>query len=438
MWDPFDCFEQAVVVPLHQLKDEIQNYFVVVDALDECSDSGDSGTSMVHFLKDNYAKLPRWIHLILTSRNDSSVLRHFSRFPKLHLSSTDSKNLQDIEIFITTKTFENPSLLEMLKFKLGFGNRDAVSNLTNKLLHQSQGNFLFAKEMLRYLKEDPQGVDVNKLPNTIGEQYESYLKRAFGSREKFKSALAVLEVLVSSFETLTTDRLFEVLSIREKIDYEYDFVYTLKALSHFITYGRDNTIGIFHLSFQEWLTSQENLGNPYYVSRSHGHVRLSEYYMTLVTENPNSSEDIYRLAQHITFDKKGEQFFDQFRGINASFINNTTDNENRTLLHLAANNKNAKVLKLLRSFFHDIDCEDKYGFTPAFVAGMNGLLENVDFLIRQGADTEHRTKPPPPPPLPPNSLLWDPIEKSKTAFWNSTMMHAAACLLYTSPSPRDA
>ncbi|KAK2555506.1 Ankyrin repeat domain-containing protein 50 [Acropora cervicornis] len=424
--DPLDCFEQAVVVPLHQLKDEIQNYFVVVDALDECSDTGDSGTSMVSFLKDSYAKLPRWIHLILTSRNDSSVLRHFSRFPKLHLSSTDSKNLQDIEIFITTKTFENPSLIELLKFKLGFGNRDAVSNLTNKLLHQSQGNFLFAKEMLRYLREDPQGVDLNKLPNTIDEQYESYLKRAFGSREKFKSALAVLEVLVSSFETLTTDRLFDVLSIREKIDYEYDFVYTLKALSHFITYGRDNTISLFHLSFQEWLTSQENLGNPYYVSRSHGHIRLSEYYMTLVTENPNSSEDIYRLAQHITFDKKGEQFFDQFRAINASFINNTTDNENRTLLHLAANNKNAKVLKLLRSLFHDIDCEDKYGFTPAFVAGMNGLLENVDFLIRQGADTEHRTKPPPPPPPPPNSFLWDPIEKSKTAFWNSTMMHAAA------------
>ena len=422
--DPSDCFEQAVVVPLHQLKDEIQNYFIVVDALDECSDSSDSGKSMVNFLKDSYARLPRWINLILTSRNDSSVLKHFSRFPKLHLSSTDSKNLQDIEIFITTKAFENPSLLEMLKFKLGFGNRDAVSNLTNKLLHKSQGNFLFAKEMLLYLKEDPQGVDLNKLPNTIGEQYESYLKRAFGSREKFKSALAVLEVLVSSFETLTTDRLFDVLSIREKFDYEYDFVYALKALSHFITYGRDHTVSIFHLSFQEWLTSQENLGSPYYVSRSHGHARLSEYYMTLVTENPNSSEDIYRLAQHITFDKKGKQFLDQFMAINASFINKTTDNENRTLLHLAANNKNAKVLKLLRSFFHDIDCEDRDGFTPAFVAAMNGLLENVDFLLRQGADTEHRTKPPPPPP--PNSFLWDPIERSKTAFWNSTMMHAAA------------
>ena len=418
--DPFDCFEQAVVVPLHQLKDKIQNYFVVVDALDECSDLGDSGTSMVHFIKENYARLPGWIHLILTSRNDSSVLRHFSRFPKLHLSSTDSRNLQDIEIFITAKAFENPSLLEMLKFKLGFG--DQIPNLTSKLLHQSQGNFLFAKEMLRYLNEDPQGVDLNKLPNTIGEHYESYLRRAFGSREKFKSALAVLEVLVSSFEPLTIDRLFDVLNIREKTDYEYDLVYTLRSLSHFITCGRDNTISLFHLSFQEWLTSEENLGNPYYVSCSRGHIRLSEYYMTSVTKNPNSSENIYRLAQHITFDQNGNQFLEQFKAINASFINGTNDNENRTLLHLAAKETNSKVLRLLRSFFHDIDCEDTYGFTPAFVAGMNGLLENADYLFRQGSNMEHRSKPPPTP----NYLLGDPIERSKTALLNSTIMHAAA------------
>ena len=59
--DPFDCFEQAVVVPLHQLKDGIQNYFVVVDALDECSNLGDSGTSMVHFLKESFMRLPRYM-----------------------------------------------------------------------------------------------------------------------------------------------------------------------------------------------------------------------------------------------------------------------------------------------------------------------------------------------------------------------------------------
>ena len=36
---------------------------------------------------------------------------------------------------------------------------------------------------------------------------------------------------------------------------------------------------------------------------------------------------------------------------------------------------------------------------------------------------EHQIKSRPPPP---NSFLWDPTERVKTAFWNSTMMHSVA------------
>ena len=53
---------------------------------------------------------------------------------------------------------------------------------------------------------------------------------------------------------------------------------------------------------------------------------------------------------------------------------------------------------------------------------MNGLSENVNFLLGQGGKIEHRTKPPPRS----NFVRGDPIQRSKTAFWNSTMMHAAA------------
>ena len=156
------------------------------------------------------------------------------------------------------------------------------------------------------------------LPKTIVEHYESYLRRAFGSRVKFKPALAILEVLVASFEPLQVNRLFDVLQIREAIEYEYDFVYTLRGLSHFITYGEDNTINLFHLSFREWITSKVILGIPYYVSRSRGHSRLAMYYLTAVRKTPNSSKNIYRLAQHVTFDQNGSHYLDQFKSIKAS------------------------------------------------------------------------------------------------------------------------
>ena len=424
--DPFECFEQAVMAPLLQLKGEPQIYFIVIDALDECSsDSG--GTSVVQFIRETSSKLPEWIRLVMTSRNDSNVLKHFSHFPKVYLSSKDARNLQDIEVFITAKLFEDASILERLKATLGSSSGEEISFLTSRLLSQSQGNFLYVKEMFHFWKDDRNN-DFGHIPKTIGGIYERYLKRIYGSREKFKPALAILEIMVAAFEPMPVDDLYRVLRTQENIDYEYEFVYALKDLSHFIRYGADNTITIFHLSFTEWLTSNENLGNPYYVSLKRGHRRLAEYYLSVVKKTHNSSMDIYRLAQHVTFGEGDDNFLEEFGNIKASYINASIDGENRTLLHLAAANSNRKILELLVPAFDSVDCEDHYGFTPSFVAARGGFKENVEFLVSKGAKIEHRTKPPPSLYSLMNSsaLSIDPIERAKTAFWNSTMMHAAA------------
>ena len=421
--DPYDCFEQAIVIPLRQVQNERQYHFIIIDALDECASDSTWTASLVQFVKDTYNRLPKWVRLVMTSRNDSAVLGHFDSFPKVHLSSSDARNLQDIEIFIASKLFEDTPFLERAKVILGLGSSDEVTYLTNKLLTQSEGNFLFAKLMLRYGKDDWHNqADLNKLPKTVGEQYERYLRRAYGSREKFKPALAILEILVATSEPLKANHIFDVLRIQEKMDFEYDFVYALKGLSHFVTYGEDNTIIFFHQTFREWLTSKDNLGSPYYVSRSRGHRRLVEYYINVLRNNSNSSIDIYRLVQHMSFFEEGEHYLDDFRNIKANYVNATIDNDNRTLLHLSASESNRKALQILSEAFEDIDCEDSYGFTPAFVAAINGRAENVAYLLSKGANIEHRTKAPPP-----RNYVWgDPILRSKTSFWNSTMMHAAA------------
>ena len=420
--DPYDCFEQAIAIPLSQVKNERQYYFIIIDALDECA-SDSAGTSLVQFVKDTHNRLPKWVRLVMTSRNDPAVLNHFGGFPKVYLSSSDARNLQDIEIFIASKLFEDAPFLERVKVMLGLSSSDEVTYLTNKLLTQSEGNFLFAKLMIQYGKDDWHNqADLNKLPKTVGEQYERYLRRAYGSRERIRPALAILEILVATCEPLTAKNIFDVLRIQEKIDFEYDFVYALKGLSHFLTYGEDNSITLFHQTFREWLTIKDNLGSPYYVSRSRGHRRLVEYYINVLRNNSNSSMDIYRLAQHISFGEEGDHYLDDFRNIKASYVNATIDNDNRTLLHLSASKNNRKALRIISEAFEEIDCKDSYGFTPAFVAAMNGRAENVDYLLSKGAKIDHRTKAPPSP-----SYVWgDLIERSKTSFWNSTMMHAAA------------
>ncbi|KAJ7370912.1 hypothetical protein OS493_028986 [Desmophyllum pertusum] len=86
------------------------NYYQT-DALDECS-SDDGGIAIVQFIEETFKRLPKWIRLVMTSRNDSNVLNGFSNIPKMHLSSMDERNLQDIEIFIATKLFEDAPILK--------------------------------------------------------------------------------------------------------------------------------------------------------------------------------------------------------------------------------------------------------------------------------------------------------------------------------------
>lgn len=70
----------------------------------------------------------------MTSRNDSAILKHLSSIQKVHLSSEDVRNLQDVEIFIATKVLEDTAFLERLKGMLSFVKGDAVSYLVNRKL----------------------------------------------------------------------------------------------------------------------------------------------------------------------------------------------------------------------------------------------------------------------------------------------------------------
>ena len=81
--DPYDCFEQTIAAPLRLLKNELRYYFLVIDALDECS-TYDGGTAMTQFIEETFSTLPKWIRVVMTSRNDSTVLRHFTKIPKVY------------------------------------------------------------------------------------------------------------------------------------------------------------------------------------------------------------------------------------------------------------------------------------------------------------------------------------------------------------------
>ena len=430
--NPQDCFEESILIPFRELKFKVDRlYFIVVDALDECvvdasNDAGQSiSGSIVRLIRDKISRLPKWLKFVVTSRNDSSIFKYFENTFMINLRALDQRNLDDIESYLTRKISAQDGSFPR-SFQTLFGiSQD--NKFVSTLLKQSQGNFLFVRQMLHFVQTDSSYTGQWSVPSSLGGIYEDYFQRAYGSMEKFRQVRNILEIMVSSFVPMSENEMFEALSLQDlHLDREYDFMFNLKSLEHFIRYGENNTLSLFHLSFVEWLTDDSNRGSTFYVNKRRGHSVLADYHFKIVSKPCDEADllgNVFRLARHIAFGEANSNRSIEFSRLHSVMFNTSTDESERTLLHLASSVRNVKVLRILLPHFSKMDGQDSHGFTPAFVAAMNGILENVAFLASQGANVNHKT---PPPPKPPYLSLQDPILASKSALWSSSLLHVAS------------
>ncbi len=66
------------------------------------------------------------------------------------------------------------------------------------------------------------------------------------------------------------------------------------------------------------------------------------------------------------------------------------DNDGRTPLHCAAENRHEAVVQLLLDRNADIKAKDKYGWTPLHYAAMSGHETILQRLISKGSDVKAR------------------------------------------------
>lgn len=433
--DPVGCFEQAILLPLKSLTNVPKdNWYIVIDALDECLTQSETSHSIVYLLNNKLPRFPSWLKLVLTSRNESSVSLHSDKIKKLVIDPEDPRNIDDIELFLSTKFYQDGPFLHRVKFWFGDSGIENTAKLISVLLSKSQGNFLFVKEMLhhwetsRVTRSDPYA-----LPETLGELYYSYFQRLYDQRVKFKPVRQVLELIVSTFQPLTPKEIFEVLRMKEtNLEEDYDFKDRIQELGHFLRYGENDTVTLYHLSLTEWLTSDSDRNGQFYVSKKKGHEVFCDFYFKVIFDGGKSalSRHVLTLAQHIAHGGWKQAYVKEFLRFPSQVVNTSDPESNRTLLHLAATINSTDVLELLLRHFSCIDCSDTRGITPAFLAAEHGLVGNLALMVRRGAEVNRKTK----------SLtssekfkekhtsydVSNPVLESKSKFWGSTMLHAAA------------
>ena len=356
----------------------------------------------------------------------------------------DSRNLKDLEIFVTKRLFQEGPLLQRITRWSGDDSLKSITKLATQVLSTSQGNLLFVTELLKDWENSRQELrNAYVLPKTLCDLFHSYFERLYARKGSFRPVRHIFELLVSTFEPLTQNQMFDLLKRRENSLDEYDFKNRLRELGHFLKIGKDNTLTLYHLSLTEWLTSEEN--EKHFVSKEKGHEAFCDYYFGVVRDRKkNRPRDyILALAQHIVLGGSKEAHVQEFLSLLSQTIN-SSDLQNRTLLHSAATIVNRDALELLSRHFSCIDCVDYSGITPAFLAAERGLVGNLAFLVTKGAKINHKTKTLGAfhkanfvrGSLNVDTILFPrfrivlgaikSLGKSKSKYFDSTMLHAAA------------
>ncbi|KAL9988507.1 hypothetical protein ACROYT_G002961 [Oculina patagonica] len=331
----------------------------------------------------------------MSSRNESDASLYSSKIKELIIHPEDSRNLEDIELFLTSKFYQDSTLLHHVKQWFGDDSVKSTSKLVSSLLRKSQGNFLFVKEVLLHWELSTHKLnDAYALPKSLGHLYHSYFERLYPDTNKgsFNPVRRVLELLVATLEPLTQKELFDILRMKDNnLEEEYDFQSRLKELGHFLRYGENNTVTLYHLSLTNWLASESN--RKFRVSKKTGHETFCEYYFSLIRDGDKSSlsKHILSLAQHIAYGGLKEAYVQEFLHFPSQTVNSSDPQSSRTLLHLAATINSTDVFELVLRHFSSIDCVDNRGITPAFLAAEHGLVDNLALLVKRGANISLKT-----------------------------------------------
>ena len=386
------CFEHAVVRPLKQFQPQPKApWYILVDALDECSsDKAD----VVNILKSKARRLPKWLKLIVSSRNMSSIVAGLEGFHRLELRSDSKENLEDIDTYLTRKVFSlTESLVERFKTSFSIHDNDAPSQvLVSNLAKKADGNFLYVKVMLDLWLTSAEKIDWETIPKTLESTYQLYFERKFSTFESFRSLREIFEVLVAAYTPLTSQEMHSLFGLENPtLDLDYDLMPKLDQVSIFLWHGSEGKLRIHHASLSEWLTSEANKGKVCYVKKQNGHNRLAKYYLKMAAGRMLNPYEAFHLASHVVEGGLDNVLVKQFLSLPSGNINSTENWSQTTALHLSASSRNTNVTKLLLQHFFNIDCLDNNKRTPSFIAATAGQVGNLLALFDRGANLHHTT-----------------------------------------------
>ena len=264
---PESLFRELIADPLRRLADRLEicePWIFVVDALDESV--AEVGYGLADLLADSTSRIPEFFRLIVTSRQDRSIMArfHLDGVQSRHLDAHGEPNQRDLKAYIEQR-------IQVIQPASASQTTLPVA----KLAEIADGNFLFAKLNLDALisDDDSGGLTLDELgalPGKLGGLYHAMFRKRFAHREAYEQqVLPLLDCLVASLAPLPEPLLASASGLDAR-----EAQRGVLALSQFLTADLGG-LRCFHQSLADWLCTP-GASAEYAASDVNGHQRLAE------------------------------------------------------------------------------------------------------------------------------------------------------------------
>ena len=265
--DPGGTFTEGILTPLHALPAPEEGIrYILVDALDEAL-LHPGGATIVDVLASRIERLPAWLRVVATTRNERKVLGKLSGLRAAGISADDPRNLGDLRAYVLTR-LSAPKLAEML-----VAARVTADSVCGVILERSNGNFLYASNVLEGIEREHYPVgNLETLPRGLEALYGDFFRRIYGDAEdaRYARARPLLQVLCAIREAVPSG----VLAGSASLDDEEEMAALLRPLGQILRRDVNGALSLYHKSLSDWLSSPEN---DFHVSVAKGHRLLSLY-----------------------------------------------------------------------------------------------------------------------------------------------------------------
>ncbi|KAI0858323.1 nacht and ankyrin domain-containing protein [Xylaria cubensis] len=232
---------------------EVTNFssvFVVIDALDECSERDDTRTRLLAEMQ----KLPQHARILITSRYSSKFQEAFENVPQIEIKAIDD----DVEIYVKACIEEGKWTARNAR-----SNAKLIQEVTKTVKRNSDGMFLLAQlhmaNLMGCLTLREIRRELKILPTSLDETYNQAMQRIKNQdRGQVTLAHKVLYWISHAFRLLTVPELRHALAVEigdEDVDEDglYDLELMVSVCAGLVTVDEEsNHIRLVHYTTQDY------------------------------------------------------------------------------------------------------------------------------------------------------------------------------------------